>query len=295
MLPPCVTYFEATLDMLWSIVGVAMTIVSSLFYQSSGYGNAALAGADVVLASYQRATDVGDLVTRLRSGDPRERVAAACELQQLGSAARTAIPALVDRLADGSPVDPMACGKDRYFWSKDTERELTPGEEAAAALVAIGTESLPPLITASRAPQWMARRNAVWALGALDDSRGAAPALAALADREPPVRRIAAWALGALQASDAVPALIAALKDSDPDVRSQVVWALGAIGDRRAVEPLIDVLKDSDEHVRSQAAWALGTISDSRAGDALAALLKDASPRVRKQAAWALGVLGRRR
>jgi HEAT repeat protein len=278
MLSPCVTYFEATVDMLWSILGVAMTLAASLFSQPSGYENALrlaaapqplaqgkpLAGPAVMLASFQRAPDVGDLVTRLRSGDPRERVAAACQLQQLGSEARTAIAALVERLADGSPVDPMACAKDRYFWSKDTERELTPGEEAAAALVAIGTESLPSLVAASRAPQWIARRNAVWALGALDDARGAAPALATLGDREPPVRRVAAWALGTLQASDAVPALIAALNDTDAEVRQQVVWALGAIGDRRA-------------------------------SDALASTLKDASPRVRKQAAWALGSLGRRR
>ena len=293
MFPPCVTYLEATVDMLWSIVGVAMTIVASLFYQPSGYENAATDGSEVVLVSYQRAADVGDLVTKLRSGDPRERVAAACQLQQLGSEARSAIPALVERLADGSPVDPMACGSDRFYWSKDTERELTAGEEAAAALVAIGTESLPPLVTASRAPQWVARRNAVWALGALDDARAAAPVLMTLADREPPVRRVAAWALGALQASDAVPALIAALKDSDAEVRSQVAWALGTIGDRRAVDGLIAALKDEGERVRSQAAWALGALGDRRASDALAGLLKDPSARVRKQSAWALGTIGR--
>ena len=293
MFPPCVTYLEATVDMLWSIVGVAMTIVASLFYQPSGYENAATDGTEVVLASYQRAADIGDLVTKLSSGDPRERVAAACQLQQLGSEARSAIPALVERLADGSPVDPMACGRDRFYWSKDTERELTAGEEAAAALVAIGTESLPSLVTASRAPQWVARRNAVWALGALDDARAAAPVLMTLGDREPPVRRVAAWALGALQVSDAVPALIAALKDSDAEVRSQVAWALGTIGDRRAVDGLIAALKDEAERVRSQAAWALGALGDRRASDALAALLKDPSARVRKQAAWALGAIGR--
>lgn len=293
MFPPCVTYFEAAIDMLWSIVSVAMTLAASLLYQPSGYENAALDGPAVVRASFQRTPDVADLVTSLRSGGPRERVAAACQLQQLGSDARSAIPALVERLADGSPVDPMACGRDRYYWSKDVEREVTPGEEAAAALVAIGTESLPSLVTTSRAPQWVARRNAVWALGALDDARGAASVLVALSDREPPVRRVAAWALGALQASDAVPALIAALKDSDAEVRSQVAWALGAIRDRRAVDGLIDALRDDAERVRSQAAWALGSLGDRRATDALAALLKDPSARVRKQAAWALGSIGR--
>ncbi len=196
--------------------------------------------------------------------------------------------------SDASPVDPKVCGEDRHYWWKDIDHQTTPGEEAAAALVAIGTESLPSLIAASRAPQWVARRNAVWALGALDDARGVAPALAAMADREPPVRRVAAWALGALDADVAVTALVDALSDIDAGVRSQVAWALGAIGDRRAVDGLIKALKDQDETVRSQAAWALGAIGDGRASDALAATLKDTSPKVRRQAAWALGVMGRR-
>ena len=252
------------------------------------------ASSTISLVSYVAGQDAPDLVTRLRDQDPRTRTIAACDLQRMGSAARTAIAALVERLPDASPVDPKVCGDDRHYWSKDIEQQTSPGEEAAAALVAIGTESLPLLTTAARAPQWVARRNAVWALGALDDARGVTPALGALEDREPPVRRVAAWALGALDADVAVNALIAALGDTDASVRSQVAWALGAIGDRRAVDGLIKALKDQDESVRSQAAWALGSIRDGRASDALAATLKDASPKVRRQAAWALGSLGRR-
>jgi len=259
---PCVDLFKATIDLLWSIVGVAMTLVSSLLHQPSGFADTPVATPAIVLASLIQAPPVDDLVTKLSAADPAERVIAACEMQRLGSDARRAIPALIERLADGSPVDPMVCGKDRYWWSKDIDRQTTPGEEAAAALVAIGTDALAPLLMSARAPQWTARRNAVWALGALRDRRAIPPALMALADREPPVRRVAAWALGALDADDAVAALIDALKDPDADVRAQAAWALGALRDRRA-------------------------------SDALAALLKDASPRVRKQAAWALGAIGR--
>jgi HEAT repeat protein len=259
---PCVDFFKATIDMLWSLVGVAITVVSSLLHQPSGFTETSAPTPAVVLASLVQAPQVDDLVARLAAADPADRVIAACELQRLGSDARRAIPALVDRLADGSPVDPTVCGKDRYWWSKDIDRQTTPGEESAAALVAIGTEALAPLIMSARAPQWIARRNAVWALGSLHDRRAISPALMALGDREPPVRRVAAWALGALDADDAVGALIDALKDLDADVRAQVAWALGAIGDHRA-------------------------------SSALAALLKDTSPRVRKQAAWALGAIGR--
>src|SRR4029450_1900953 len=121
--------------------------------------------------SYVEAQDAGDLVTRLRDADPRTRTIAACDLQRMGSASRSAIAALIARLSDASPVDPKVCGEDRHYWSKDIEQQTSPGEEAAAALGAIGTESLPSLAGAARAPQWVARRNAVWALGALHDGR----------------------------------------------------------------------------------------------------------------------------
>lgn len=293
-MPFCVSLFESTVDALVALVSAAMTLVTSLFAPVPGQPLfAAPPVPAVALIAYAADQDVADLATRLRDADPRTRAIAACELQRMGSASRAAMEALVERLSDASPVDPKVCGEDRYYWSKEIEPSTSPGEEAAAALVAIGTESLPSLIAAARAPQWVARRNAVWALGALHDGRGAAPALAALADREPPVRRVAAWALGALDADTAVTALIGALGDSDASVRAQVAWALGAIRDRRAVDGLIKALTDQDDAVRRQAAWALGAIGDRRASDALAAALKDASPAVRRQAAWALGAIGR--
>jgi len=292
-MPFCVSVFESIVDALVALVSAAMTLAASLVNPGPGDLPSVRSAPAVALISYDEAQDAADLAARLRDADPRARTIAACELQRLGSASRAAIAALTERLADASPVDANVCGEDRYYWSKDIDAQTTPGEEAAAALVAIGTESLPPLIAAAQAPQWVARRNAVWALGALDDPRGVAPAMRAIADREPPVRRVAAWALGALDADAAVSALIDALGDSDASVRSQVAWALGAIRDPRAVDGLIKALKDQDENVRRQAAWALGAIRDRRASDALAAALKDSSPRVRRQAAWALGVLGR--
>jgi HEAT repeat protein len=292
-MPFCVAFFESTVDVLLALIGAAMTLVASLVHPIPGQPQVISASSAIALVSYVAGQDVSDPVARLRDADPRVRAVAACDLQRLGSGARSAIAALVDRLPDSSPVDPKVCGEDRHYWSRDIDQQTSPGEEAAAALVAIGTDSLPSLVTAARAPQWVARRNAVWALGALDDARGVTPALGALADREPPVRRVAAWALGALDADVAVTALIDALRDADAGVRAQVAWALGAIRDPRAVDGLINALKDQDEAVRSQSAWALGSIRDRRASDALAALLKDSSPKVRRQAAWALGTIGR--
>ena len=253
---PCVALLKTAVDTLVSLISVAMALVAAWLQPLPDDSDVVPASASYALVSFAGAQDVGDLVARLRGADPTLRVIAACELQRLGSGARTAVAALIERLADPSPVDPKVCGADRHYRTRDAEPQTTPGEEAAAALVAIGTESIPPLVSAARAPQWVARRNAVWALGALDDERGVPPSLTALGDSEPPVRRAAAWALGALDADVAVPALIAAMTDPDAGVRTQVAWALGAIGDRRAVDALIGALKDAEESVRTQAAWA---------------------------------------
>jgi HEAT repeat protein len=229
-MPFCVAFFESTVDALLALVGAAMTLVSSLIHPIPGQHQITSSLPAIRLIAYATGQDAADLVTRLRDADPRTRTLAACELQRLGSASRPVIAALVERLADASPVDPKVCGQDRHYWSKDFEQQTTPGEEAAAALVAIGTDSLASLVTASSALQWVARRNAVWALGALDDARGAPAVLAALQDREPPVRRSAAWALGTIRDRRATDALAAALKDASPQVRRQAAWALGSLG-----------------------------------------------------------------
>ena len=122
----------------------------------------------------------------------------------------------------------------RSWWRGSADDLTSPGEQAAAALVAIGTRAFQPVLNTLRSPTWTARRNAAWALGAFDDSR-------------------------------AVAALIDTLKDREPAVREQVAWALGALDDKRAVSPLVAALKDADPRVRRQAAWALGAIDDAAA------------------------------
>lgn len=245
----------------------------------------------VLLLAGSAQRDATAAAAGLASADPAARTRAACELRELGSGAAPALPRLLAMLDDGSPVDAAVCAERtwRHGWSQDA---TSPGEQAASALVAIGTPAYEPLTRALAGPAWIARKNAAWALGALGN-RSAIPLLArTLRDAEPAVRGRGAWALGALDSSEAVPALVEALKDTDPGVREQVAWALGAIGDRRAVDGLIGALADSAAGVRKQAAWALGAISDKRAVTALMKCLKDPEAGVRKQAAWALGAIG---
>lgn len=235
--------------------------------------------------------DAATIAADLENADPAVRARAACELRELGSAAAAALPLLVKLLADGSPLDPTVC--ERRWW-RGGETDLTsPGELAASALVAIGSPSVTPLIETLSSQSWIARRNAAWALGALDDSRASSALAARLKDDEARVREQAAWALGALDAGESAPALAGALKDPDAKVRSQAAWALGAIDGRDGVPGLIRTLRDPSARVRQQSAWALGAIGDSRALDDLMHALKDPEPGVRRQAAWAIGVIGR--
>jgi HEAT repeat protein len=234
---------------------------------------------------------VRELVADLSAADPAARARAACDLRELGDAATDAISALVGVLGDGAPIESSSCGR---RWGHGQANELTsPGQEAASALVAIGSRAFQPVLSALGSTIWIARRNAAWALGAFNDQRAVSALIAALSDREAGVREQVAWALGAINDSSAVPSLVAALKDSDPRVRRQAAWALGAIDDRRAVDGLLHALTDQSSGVREQAAWALGAIGDSRALPGLLPSLKDPEASVRKQAAWAIGVIGK--
>lgn len=211
----------------------------------------------VVAAPAAQRPSVKDLIAALASDDPAARARAACELKDEGDAAGDALAPLLRLLSDASPVERTVC---KQHWWRSSELLTTPGEQAAAALVSIGSQAFDPLVAALRQPQWVARRNAAWALGALDDQRALGALVAALGDREPDVRAQAAWALGALDDPSSMDRLATALKDEDVRVRRQAAWALGALGDSRATAGLIAALKDSDAGVRRHAAWALGAI-----------------------------------
>lgn len=234
---------------------------------------------------------VSELADQLSASDPAVRARAACDLRERGDNAAAAIEALVSLLPDASPLERSVCREN--WWKWNPENRTTPGEQAASALVAIGGRAFDPLVRTLRHHAWYARRNAAWALGALDDVRAVDALIPVMKDSEAGVREQAAWALGALNDRTAVPAIVGGLKDADPRVRRQSAWAAGAIDDRRAVDGLIAALRDEDRTVREQASWALGAIGDSRAVDALLPVLKDPEPAVRRQAAWAIGVISR--
>jgi HEAT repeat protein len=232
-----------------------------------------------------------ELIQDLAAVDPAVRARAACGLRELGDRAEDGMAQLVALLPDGSPVDGRVCTR---RWSHGGQNDVTtPGELAASALASIGSQAFQPVLAVLKSDSWIARRNAAWTLGAMDDYRAVTALVAATRDREPQVREQAAWALGAIDDREASPALIAVLRDPDPRVRRQAAWALGALDDIRAVDPLVTALADESADVREQAAWALGALGDSRALNGLVSALKDTSAGVRRQAAWAIGAIGR--
>jgi HEAT repeat protein len=168
-----------------------------------------------------------DLIPQLSAADPETRTKAACALRELGDDAAPALDALVALLSDGAPVEQSACGRRWPRWNPDNR--TSPGEQAASALVSIGSRAVQPLLRTLKSPFWIARRHAAWALGALDDPRAGAPLIEVLSDQEPAVREQAAWALGAIDDRRALNALLPALKDPDPGVRRQAAWAIGVL------------------------------------------------------------------
>ena len=195
------------------------------------------------------AKDWSTVIEMLRSPDPVVRVSVACARDVFNASAAPAIPALVELLEDAEPVAPEVCREDHRPWWGD-EQPITPGEAAARALVHIGSASFDPLIKTLASSTAVARRNAAWALGALDDQRAVTPLIGSLKDSEPNVREQASWALGAIDDARAVQPLVSALRDTSPRVRRQAAWALGAIDDANAVDGLVAALKDSDAGVR---------------------------------------------
>jgi HEAT repeat protein len=267
-------------------LGAAIIFLQSPFHPAAPRS---LATSEISAPRPQHTID--ELSSHLSASDPAVRARAACDLRDRGDNAAAAIDALVALLPDASPLERSVCRQNWWRWNPDNP--TTPGEQAASALVAIGSRSFDPLIKTLRHNSWFARKNAAWALGALDDVRAVDALVPVMKDSEGAVREQVAWALGALDDRAAVPAVVDALKDASPRVRRQAAWAAGALDDYRAVDGLIAALRDADRNVREQAAWALGSIGDGRAVHALLPLLKDPEPPVRRQAAWAIGVLSK--
>lgn len=164
----------------------------------------------------------------------------------LGESGECAIPDLVDlALGTNAPHSPA-----RGY--------------AADSLVAIGADSVPPLVKALASENTVVRDVAACALGRIGPgAESAVPALLDLLKCPSDNNRVnAAAALGLIGKRPAlvVPALAEALRDPYWNVRSWAADALGEIGKEPdiAVPALIHAINDTNEHVRVIVIAALG-------------------------------------
>lgn len=180
---------------------------------------------------------------------PRQTWLAASAIAAMGPAvaaepmARDAIPALIANL-------------------KEVDRDTR--DAVMGALIAIGHDTVRPLIAALSDPDAIARKHAAQTLGKLASlPQRTVPALnAALADSEPQVRQAAATALSAFDsdALDAVPALAELLNDPSAQVRIQAAKTIARISPdhTEALGFLMELLRD--ETPRPELARAIGEI-----------------------------------
>lgn len=113
-------------------------------------------------------------IALLKSGTAQQKAALAYRLGQQRSSEVEVVSALADLLGDRTAVDAS-----RYRPAVK-EQKATLGEEAAAALVQIGRPAIPQLIHVLKtSPVAEARKNAAWALGALQESTAARAPVAA--------------------------------------------------------------------------------------------------------------------
>jgi HEAT repeat protein len=165
---------------------------------------------------------------------------------------------------------------------------------AAAALGAIGSVAVPPLVARLREGGEPDRTFAGYAMNRMTPA--AAPALlAALDDPEPRVRLAVVSAIRGMQPppADALAPFAGRLSDTDPEVRLQTADALGHFG-AAAVPALLAAFDDPEPRVRATVASAFRAVGPpARAAiPALRAHLTDPAATVRLNSAAALAAVG---
>lgn len=236
---------------------------------------------------------IEQLISRLDSPDPAERIKAASELGEFGN---KAVEPLVNLLKDKNPavrrnaVRALSLIKDDYVTTvlikslkdKDLEVQSLANSEL--------TERAPvdKLIVELNSRDSDIRKNSVEILGILREKHAVDYILIALKDRNSSVREKAAYALGMIMDPKSGDALIASMKDGISFVRANAAFALGELREPKAVEPLLDALRDESPIVRENAAVSLGKLRDTRAIEPLSKAARDPNPDVKKAAKEAL-------
>ncbi|MBD3319995.1 MAG: hypothetical protein GF350_02765 [Chitinivibrionales bacterium] len=256
--------------------------------------------------------DIQRLMEKLKSPLHKNRIIAAISLAQMKEEAEPALELLIGAFSDTVMYTPDST-------EQVIDRPTSVSDEAAGAVIAIGSDAVKPLVSALEHPAWPVRAQAAYSLGEIGDLKAdkhlirtltdtslfvrdktmsalvnlnnPRPLIRALRDRDSDLKKNVIEVLGAMKAADAVEPLIRQLENRDSYVREKAAYALGEIGDSRAVEPLIGLLDDNISFVRHNAIEALEKIGDKSAIQPIRSALKDQSSYVREKAAIALKTL----
>ena len=225
-------------------------------------------------------------------GDPASITVLVKSLQDERGEIRAAAAAALVRI--GSPTVPELT---RSLKSKETVVRST----AAYALGRIGEpDAIPALVQALNDERWEVRQNAASALGKIDQTSQAVvfALIEALSDKHTNVRIWAASMLGQIgaPAEAAIPGLAHVLNHQQVTLRGTAAQALGQIGvpTQTAVAALINALNDASPWVRANAAYALAQVDSSRHDMAIRVLTEASRCKVvgvRSYAVWALDAM----
>jgi HEAT repeat protein len=196
----------------------------------------------------------------------RDKHLAAQTLQQLGTNAQEAIPALGRMLRDSNAL---------------------LASSASVTLAQMGAPAVPVLVAALNDPDYNVRASACTALAQIGASAApAVPALASIVAHESgPILTTAAYTLCRIR-TPAVPALCALLASTNSAARSAAAFALGQMGfDAAEAIPLLATTAREDRNiaVRWAAVEALGRASNTsrESAEALLACLNDTNATIR--------------
>jgi len=174
-----------------------------------------------------------------------------------------------------------------------THRELEVREQAVAALMRIGAESLPALAAILQESGHTGRVIAARTLAQMGAGSASAALRRHLDDPDARVREWCAVGLGRLRDAGAVPNLQARAHDESFPVANAAVEALATIGGQKTVVALLKLVDDPHlEHLKAELCVALGQMQDGRARKRLFALLASGDPNARLAAIGGLGVTG---
>lgn len=247
-------------------------------------------------------TSVDALINALRSKDKTVREAAYSALTGVGG---PAVPKLIETLKDkdadmreyaagalgnigdkravGPLMDMLKTERERRYiaaWALgevdaveavdmliDMLGELNDAlqKESTRALIKIGGNAVPTLISALDSPLSDRRKYSCRALGVIQDHRAEEPLIKRIDDENNDVAAAAALALGTAGTKTAIPHLVKALGSDHMITRVNASIALGQLDAKDAVGPLEKIMTDdADPHVREWSARALENITGNR-------------------------------